>query len=377
MKKKSVLFMIASLDCGGAEKSLISLLQLLDYSKMDVTLLLQSRGGIFEQYLPDTVKIITLPKPITLKAKIGKYLYSARLRFKMNHHWSEIFWKYAGRFLPSIDDRYDVAIAYNQGFPTYYIANKVKANRKLAWINSDLEKAGYRTDFNLEFYKNFDFVCPVSDSIKDLIIEQGYCEKNKTVVVYDILNVDFIKCMAKEPVSMGGNNIKIVTVGRLMPPKNYPLAVTTAKTLLDRGLKFHWWFVGGGDEKEHILTLAKDLGVIDNITITGTTSNPYPYMAGADVYVQTSSFEGFCLTLNEARILNKPVVTTNFPPAYDQIKQYCNGIITEMDSESLANAILQIVNDSEIRNSLIEGTKQEVNLTARIESAKVNSLILQ
>ncbi|MCM1140843.1 MAG: glycosyltransferase [Muribaculum sp.] len=376
MKKKSVLFMIASLDCGGAEKSLISLLQLLDYSKMDATLLLQSRGGIFEQYLPKSVKIIRFPKVRNLTFNIGKYLYSARLRFRMTRHWAETYWKYAGRFLPYLENEYDVAIAYNQGFPTYYIANKVKARRKLAWVNSDLNKAGYRVDFNSDIYKKFDYVCPVSDSIRDLIINQGYCEAKKTKVVYDILNVNLIRKMAKESVEIKLGGVKLVTVGRLMPPKNYPLAVETAKVLLDNGLNFHWWFVGGGNEKNHILTKAKELGVTEYITITGMTGNPYPYMNGADVYVQTSSFEGFCLTLNEARILNRPVVTTNFPPAYDQIKQYENGIITEMDSESLANAILQIVNDSALRDKLIEGTKREVNLTAQIESAKVNRLIL-
>lgn len=376
MKKTSVLFVIASLNCGGAEKSLISLLQLLDFDKMDVTLMLQYRGGIFEQYVPKNVKIIQMPKPPGLRGFVSRCLYAARLHFRLNRHWAETYWNYAGWSIQNFPCKYDVAIAYNQGFPTYYVANRVNANRKIAWVNSDLEKAGYNVKFNSEIYAKYNYVNAVSDSIRDLIIKQGYCTEPRTKVVYDILNVDLIKRMAEEQVDMKQPGLKIVTVGRLMPPKNYPLAVEVAHILDKRGLNFHWWFVGGGDEKQKILNLARQLKVDSKITITGTTGNPYPYMKKADIYVQTSSFEGFCLTLNEARILNRPVVSTNFPPAYDQIIQYQNGIIVDMDKESIADVISKLAEDSALRNRLIDGTRQEINLTAKTESAKVNAMIL-
>ncbi len=47
--KKRLLFIIDSLNCGGAEKSLISLLPLLDYERLDVNLLIFRRGGVFEK----------------------------------------------------------------------------------------------------------------------------------------------------------------------------------------------------------------------------------------------------------------------------------------------------------------------------------------
>ena len=57
MKKTSILFVINSMGCGGAEKSLLSLLSLLDYEKYDVTLQLFRRGGMFEPLLPPEVHI--------------------------------------------------------------------------------------------------------------------------------------------------------------------------------------------------------------------------------------------------------------------------------------------------------------------------------
>ena len=97
----------------------------------------------------------------------------------------------------------------------------------------------------------------------------------------------------------------------------------------------------------------------------------------ADVYVQTSSFEGFGLTLSEARILHRPVVSTNFPVVYNQIRDGENGLIAEMTAESVAEKVMLLIHDEELRNRLIEATKQEVNMTSITEPKKVMALLLE
>ena len=56
--KKKILFFIDSLNCGGAEKSIVSLLRLLNYNIYEVDLLLFARGGVFEKYLPKEVNVL-------------------------------------------------------------------------------------------------------------------------------------------------------------------------------------------------------------------------------------------------------------------------------------------------------------------------------
>lgn len=106
--------------------------------------------------------------------------------------------------------------------------------------------------FNNKFYKIYDGILAVSDALRNLVIEQGYSDKSKTGVIYDIINVDMIRKMADEFIEMSFNGIKIVTVGRLTPPKNHILAVETAKRLKGAGVNFHWWFVGGGCEYDNM-----------------------------------------------------------------------------------------------------------------------------
>lgn len=375
--KRSVLFLIESLTCGGAEKSLISLLPLLDYSKVRVDLMLVERGGVFEPYVPKEVRVMDFPKPQTLLSRMAQVWFSVLLRVLRKRHGAEVRWMAMNRVYEDLKKEYDVAIAYQQGFPTYYVAKKVKANRKYAWVNADLKCAGYNELFNREFYNLYDRVVPVSDVLCEMMGKTGYVDAAKLFPVYDILNVDLIRRMSMEKVPrLSDHTITIVTTGRLVPPKNYLLAVETAVLLRKEGIDFVWFFVGEGSERGRIEETIKKYALDEQVKLVGMKPNPYPYMAMADVYVQTSSFEGFGLTLNEARILHRPVVSTNFPVVYNQIRDGENGLIAEMNPKSVAEKIIKILKDDSLRDKLVEGTKREVNTTAETEPKKVMELLL-
>ena len=376
--KKKVLFLIDSLTCGGAEKSLISLLPLLDYEIIDVDLMMAHRGGLFEKYLPAQVNVVDFPQQgglwygICLKCfQLMRWLFSTR-------HGAELRWQMMSSAYKGVEKIYDVGIAYQQGFPTYYLTEKIKTKKKIAWINADLLKAGYVPSFNRPFYNKIDIVVTVSEVLCKMLRDFKFVDEQKLFTVYDILNVDLIKEMSTHPLSIETikNELIITTVGRIVAPKGYDLAVEAAKTLKERGLLFKWFFVGGGGMKSEIKRMVNEFGLKDNIIFTGVKFNPYPYMALADIYVQTSRFEGFGLTINEARILNKPVVSTNFPVVYNQIRDGENGLICEMNGESIAEKIMLLVNDRHLRETLVEATKQEVNITASTEPKKVMNLIL-
>lgn len=374
---KKVLFLMDSLTCGGAEKSLISLLPLLDYSKIQVDLMLMERGGVFEQYVPKEVNVVNFPHQNTLEYRIAQLWFSILLRILRKRHGAEVRWMAMWRVYGMLEKEYDVAIAYQQGFPTYYVAQKVCSKRKYAWANVDLKGAGYNELFNRQYYDVYDKVVPVSDVLCEMLRKTTYADVDKLFTVYDILNVNLIRQMSLERVKIVSDRSEVlVTVGRLAPQKNHILAVETASLLKKRGVDFVWYFVGEGSERSRIEERIKECGLEDRMQLVGMTPNPYPYMALADVYVQTSSFEGFGLTLNEARILHRPVVSTNFPVVYNQIRDGENGLIAEMTPESVAEKIMMILKDDSLRAKLIEGTKMEVNTTADTEPKKVMELLL-
>ena len=91
----------------------------------------------------------------------------------------------------------------------------------------------------------------------------------------------------------------------------------------------------------------------------GIRENPYPYIKKSDIYVQPSRFEGKSIAIDEAKILNKPIVVTNFSTAKDQIINNKNGIITEMNSKSLVNEIERIICDEKLKKKIILNLSNE------------------
>lgn len=381
--KKRLLFVIDSLGSGGAEKSLISLLPLVDYTRYDVDLVIFDRGGVYEKYVPREVNIIDYrlyEKNLwgQIKKVLCHALLSPQLRLNKKRHGAEIHWRTMYRFYHDFPGEYDAAIAYQQGVPTFFVATKVNAKKKLAWINADIFAAGYDLEYCRQFYEQMDFIVAVSNKLQNLLCTKTPWMMDRLTCVYDIINPDVIVSLAKKTVqdmTISRGEMAIVTVGRLTRPKNYLLAVNAARILKDKGLKFKWYFVGEGEMHRAIEMRIKENGLQNEVIMLGFKENPYPYMAKADVYVQTSTFEGFGLTIAEAKILHRPVVSTDFDIVHDQITDGQNGLIAEMTPESVAEKILKLLHDDSLRSKIIHNLEKENNTTSSTEIQKFNQLI--
>ena len=382
--KQKILFIIDSLTCGGAEKSLVSLLPLLNKEKYAVHLWIRHRGGVFESLLTDDTILLDNPHysfAESLKLKLGGWAYSLMLRIYRllgkKIHFSELLWKCQGWAMKVPVGNWDAVVAYQQGIPTYLVATKIKGCKRLAWINANIFNAGYNPEFNATMYAQFNALCPVSEELRNILCERYPQFVNKFTTIYDILNPQIIRRQAEEAIPEQDFNAKlcILTVGRLVPQKNHALAVETAKVLRDRGVDFCWYFIGEGSERLNIESLIKKYGLENHVRLLGLRTNPYAYMKRCDVYVQTSTFEGFGLTIAEAKILGKPVVSTNFDVVHDQLKHNHNGLIAEMNPDALADAILRLMKDDGIRKAIISNVEKEVNSTYITEVNKIEQLL--
>ena len=201
---------------------------------------------------------------------------------------------------------------------------------------------------------------------------------NKYQVVYDVLNPNVIHELSMEPVQnlrTSKDEWIIVTTGRLVPPKGYDIAVNAASLLKRSGLNFKWYIIGDGPERINIEKWKQEMGVDSEVILLGEQKNPYAFMSQSDIYVQPSKFEGFGMTIGEAKILGKPIVSTNFDVVYNQLTHEVNGLVSNMNGESIAENILRIIQDSSLREFIIENIKTEKNETSISELAKVEKLI--
>lgn len=356
----------------------MSLLSLFDYSKYDVDLLLLKEGGIFRQLLDKNVNVLPLPKFIQFcSSSIKKQFFSFNFTYLKTRlvlakalrdnakssnklHDAEVYWRSCKNVFDNLTDKYDLAIGWGQGVPVKFVAAKVDAKKKAVWINADYEAVGHRREDDLDNFSFVDYIVSVSDKQTENMkrIFPEFAEK--CITIYDINNAELIEKMADlEIVLQEYDGLKIVTVGRYNELKGYDMAIDACKILVEKGYDIHWFAVGEGPFRYKMEAQIEKNNLNEQFILLGAQSNPYKYIKAADVYVQTSRLEGYCLTLGEARILNKPCVTTEFECVYNQMVQGKNGLVVDMKAEAIADGIIQMLNDDEFRNSVVDYLKHE------------------
>ena len=378
---KKILFVIDSLHCAGAEKSLTTLLNLIDYSKYAVDLQLFGYGGEFEKLLPNQVNLlkpleytnftsIPLKKAVLKSINIKNFKmlcsrdkYSRENRKGQYTHAEKarIFWQCTEGVFPIMEKEYDIAISYAQGIPTFYVADKINAKKKFAWVNVSYRLKPLDIEFQKQFYDKYNNINAVSETTRDILLE-GFPEyKDKIVVIKDINDPKFINNTANIGESYKDNfkGLKILTIGRLAPQKGYHIALEACRLLKEKGVNFRWYVLGKGPLESEIKTIIDNYDIGENFKLLGVSSNPYPYIKDCDIYVQTSVLEGFGIAIAEARMLNKPVVTTRFDAVFTQMVDRKNGLVVDMNGQAVCDGILELMNNKELRFEIIEYLKNE------------------
>ena len=154
------------------------------------------------------------------------------------------------------------------------------------------------------------------------------------------------------------DGIRILTIGRHVHLKGYDMAIDAAKLLKESGVNFRWYSIGEGELTNQLKKQVKDSGLEKEFIFLGTFTNPYPFVKQCDIYCQPSRFEGFGMAIAEAKILNKPIVVTNFDIVYDQIDNEINGIIADMNSDDISRAIIKFINNSEKKGSILKNMQR-------------------
>lgn len=347
-----ILFVIDSFHMGGAEKSLVTLLGLLPVKDMDIEVMRMAEGGELQPLVPKEVRLTRLPlhKPGIL----GRLRFNAARaamhywrRFVGTHsHPNDFFWRFMRHSVPPLDREYDIAIAYQQGVPTAYVATRVKARRKIAWVNADVASAGYNPATNLRYYREMDNIVTVSDTLRTLFLnEHPSLDEKRVTVINDIIDPKAIRTLslASEPyAAKPDGTLRLLTVARMERIKGLDIAIEAARLLRDSGVRFHWHFLGDGREHSNLRDLISRYRLEKHVTLHGTVTNPYPWMRGCDIYIQPSRHEGYGIAIVEAMTLGRPVISTDFPVAHDRIDG-TDGVIVPTTPQGIADAVTALL----------------------------------
>ena len=337
---KKILFLIHDLGAGGAEKVLVNLVNHMDRSKFDITLVSLFGGGINEKYLASDVHYYSVwPKSVPGNSHFMKLMTPKQL-----HRLC-------------VKGNYDVEVAYLEGPAARVISGCEKSRTKLfCWIHSTQTPQTAINSFrsfqeSKSCYKKFDQIVCVSEGVKDSF-QRIYPEIKALVVRYNTLDSDFILRMKDTPIadiSFFSDEIKLVAVGKINKHKGFDRLARIIKRLREDDFPVHLYALGMGPDQEEIAEYLKENHIERYYTFLGYQTNPYPYVAKCDLFVCASHGEGYSTAATEALIVGTPVCTVEVSGMKEMLGENNEyGVVTENNEEELYEGIKKLLEDPEM-----------------------------
>ncbi len=208
-------------------------------------------------------------------------------------------------------------------------------------------------------YPHADLIVCVSDGVRDSLCRYSGMRPDRMHVVHNpIVSADLIE-QAAQPCSHPWANDPevplILAVGRLATAKNYPMMLR-AFDILRRQRPARLLILGNGHERGALAALIAELGLGDLVELHGYTANPYAFMSRAQLFVLSSSWEGFPTVLVEALACGSPAVSTDCPsgPREILLDGALGGLVQVGDEAAFAAAMMRMLDSPPAREALME-----------------------
>lgn len=387
-KRKKILFIINTMGRGGAEFSLIQFMRKFDPERYDLHLYVMLGQGELIKYVPDNVVLLNSSyDPTDVLSEKGKRVLHRRtlrllmrkgalvrnlpnvvynlihLRRKIKKHPEKVLWRVLAESAPVPKERYNLAVAYLEGASTYFLSDKVKADRKIAFFHTDYLRSGYTPQLDQDAYEKIDRIFCVSEQGRDSFLTAYPQYRDKTEVFYNIIDRDAIMERATLPCSFdedGYAGIRIVTLARLIKLKAIDKSIRTMNRLRNQGIDARWYVFGEGSERVFLEREIHLYGLQDRFFLPGAADNPFSYLAKGDIYVQCSEYEGRSLAISEAQLLGKPVIISNHSGNVGQVNHMVDGVLVDFTSKAIAEAIIDLIDKPELRASIGQNAAQKM-----------------
>ena len=378
---KKVLFVMNTMGRGGAEVALIQLLKEFDPAQYQVDFYVMLGQGELMQRVPGSVhRLNRRYDPSEIQSSAGKRRLLRHLAGRLlsrgalvrnlpylvrNYRilrrggevrWDKLLWRPVTDGTAPLPETYDLAVAYLEGAATYFVAEKVRARRKAAFIHVDCLQGVINRELDGDCYQAFDKVFCVSEDVLASFVAAYPEHESKSDVVRNIIDQEEIRRRSREtggfPAEAPG--YKLLTVGRLVPQKAYEYSIETMAELRRRGVEACWIVLGEGQERKRLEKLIAQHGLEDCFLLPGMVDNPYPYFAQSDLYVHCSRFEGQSIAVREAMTLGCAVVVSDSSGNRDQVDHGIDGWRVPLEVPAMADAIQRLLDDDALRRRLGE-----------------------
>ena len=361
--RRRVLFLIPTLNGGGAQRVIVTLLQHLDRSRFRMTIAAMTTvGAVFHDELPPDVELIDLD--------------CARVRHSLVK-LVRLIWRLKPDVVFSTLGHLNLALAALRPLlpgKTRYIA------RETIVVSEHLKDIGQSGGWPWAYrrlYPRFDtVVCQSMDMRNDLVEEFGF-PAAKAVVIHNPVDLERIRALCSQPLTVplryevaacGHGLVHFVAAGRLVAQKGFDLLIEALAHCADPRMRVT--ILGEGPLQQSLERLATDRGVAQQIRFVGFQRNPYAFFARADAFVLSSRFEGFPNVVLEALACGTPVIATPAPGGVAEIIGGIAGcsLATEISAAALARELLGFSKGTRMAQDVVRPYEVET-IVRRYEAA--------
>lgn len=265
--------------------------------------------------------------------------------------------KYTCALMPNIQPNviYDAAISFLT--PHYFVAKKVNANRKIAWIHTDYSNVKINIPSETKMWSVYDKIVSISEAVSESFVKIFPKLEDKLVLVENILPEKLVRRQAdKIDISCempNDESLKLLSIGRFCNAKNFDNIPDICAMLLKKGYNIRWYIIGFGKDETLIRNKIQEADLENRVILLGKKDNPYPYIKACDIYIQPSRYEGKSVTVREAQMLEKPVIITNYSTAISQLEDGKDGVIVPLDNKGCADGIAKVIENQNLRYILV------------------------
>jgi len=360
--KKKILFVTKALWIGGIETALTNLLRQLDPEKYEITCLLLQDVQTMAHRLPQTCRLlvadrehtVSFPSPyrfarlfhLAEEPQNPSRLHRLLIFLTPAVRWAEnrLYIRYVRRAMAG--ERFDTCVIYSD-VAAETAVRAIRAEKFLLFYHHGAMRRVYHDEIG---YRRSEAIIAVSRNVENALRKYRSAHAAKMTTVHNFTDVEAIREKSREqtPEAFEEDVFHIVSCGRISPEKGMDLAVEACAALVAAGhTRLHWWLVGGGPAEAQVRERIRQLHMESHVTLLGMRKNPYPYIGRADLYVQPSRVEAFGLTILEAQILGRPVVSTDTAGAAELLRDGENGLLCPIDSQQLAQTVERLLTQRE------------------------------
>lgn len=364
---KKIIISNYNLNIGGVQKTLLNILNNIDLSKYDITILLYEKENKLIKELPKQIKVLYLSDYVDLE---NSNSFFARLDKNIKIK------KYIKKYNNIIKEEYDIAIAFD-GYDNDIdlVIPCIKAKKKIIWVHNDFYNAMKYSKFPFIYYimyrmmgkkfSLFDEIAIVCNKVADsfnILYKNKYLKKIKIINNYIDTEDIFIKAKEKTNLKLDGE-YNIVSTGRICKAKNFELLLAIHKKLIDQGFKVKTYIIGGGNEETKLKCKIDKMHLENSFILLGKQTNPYVIMKQADLFISSSLYESYANTIIESLVLGVPVISTSTSGAQNIAKNIAiqgTCIICNDKNEIYEKTVMQISNPNRIKPLNLEEYNKKV-----------------